>query len=212
MIFGDEDTVKSWLVEDLGVTAGALRRLDELCALLAEENLRQNLVSQASLQDVWVRHIADSAQLLRHVPRESRPAWLDLGTGAGFPGMVVAICRPDLEVTLVESRTRRVEWLTSACRTLGLRCRIWGQRLERMTTAPFGAISARAFAPLERLIELSARFSTPDTIWLLPKGRGGQMELQAMSPKIQGMFHVEQSVTDPEAVLLIGHGKPGAKR
>ncbi|OYX65656.1 MAG: 16S rRNA (guanine(527)-N(7))-methyltransferase RsmG [Sphingomonadales bacterium 32-64-17] len=185
-----------------------MERFARFLTMLEGENERQNLVSTASLTDAWTRHIADSLQLLDHVPRETSP-WLDMGTGAGFPGLVVALARPDLEVVLVESRKRRVEWLETVCRQFGLsKCRVVGARLETISSFPAGVISARAFAPLEKLLRLSARFSTPDTTWLLPKGRSAAQELNEQSQAIQAMFHVEQSATDPEAAIIIGHGRP----
>jgi 16S rRNA (guanine527-N7)-methyltransferase len=179
-------------------------RLERLVALLSEENERQNLVAAASLAQVWQRHIADSAQLLVHVPRETSSPWLDLGTGAGFPGLVVAALRPECEVLMVESRVRRAEWLERARIALGLeRARVLGMKLEAVPDRKVCVISARAFAPLPRLLALSARFSTADTLWLLPKGRSAQQELDAES-RFRHMFHVEQSLTDPQAGIIVG--------
>lgn len=187
---------------------GVIDRMERFVSMLAEENARQNLVSSASLEQVWSRHIADSLQLLDHVPRETSP-WLDLGTGAGFPGLAIAIALPDTEVVMVESRKRRVEFLQNVCNTLGLHhARVIGSRLETAASFDAAIISARAFAPLEKLLELSARFSTPSTAWLLPKGRSAAQELHSQSPAIQAMFHVERSATDPDAALLVGKGKP----
>ena len=109
-----EESARDWLRALPECDDAAVDRLQRFIALLAEENTRQNLVSAASLDEVWRRHIVDSAQLLAHVPRGTSP-WLDLGTGAGFPGMVVAALRPDCEVLMVESRTRRTEspWASS---------------------------------------------------------------------------------------------------
>lgn len=185
----------------------AMAQLDELSSALAIENKRQNLVSAASLDTVWQRHIADSLQLLKHVPRGTSP-WLDLGTGAGFPGLAIAIARPDTEVVLVESRARRIDWLEGMIDRCGLEnCRVEGRRLEHVEAFPGRVISARAFAPLERLLRLSARFSTPDTVWLLPKGRSAAQELQEQPEKVRKMFHVEQSLTDEAAKILVGKGK-----
>jgi len=191
----------------LGCDRSAIRRLELLVQMLGEENIAQNLVSAASLPDVWVRHIADSAQLLT-VPRETSSSWLDLGSGAGFPGLVIAALDPGIPVTLVENRARRIAWLRKAADALGLgNVNIAGQRLEVLPTAAAGVISARAFAPLPRLIVLSARFSTSQTTWLLPKGRNVAIELAQMSKSIQTMFHVERSLTDSDAFVLIGRGR-----
>lgn len=202
-MIADEEDARAWLRRMPEGDAAAMARLERLVELLAEENQRQNLVSAASLQEVWRRHIADSAQLLPRVPRGTA-SWLDLGTGAGFPGLVVAALRPECEVLLVESRRRRIDWLERVCKELELgRAKVVGMRIEDVPTRHVGAISARAFAPLDRLLDLSARFSTSDTIWLLPKGRSAQQELQML----QGwnhMFHVEQSLTDPEAGVIVG--------
>jgi 16S rRNA (guanine(527)-N(7))-methyltransferase GidB len=199
-----EDEARDWLRALPECDAKAEARLEQLIGLLREENTRQNLVSSASIEHVWLRHIVDSAQLLNHVPRETSGLWVDLGTGAGFPGLVVAALLPDLEVVMVESRARRIEWLERARIAMGLeRASVAGVRLEMLDTRVASVISARAFAPLDRLVALSQRFSTSDTVWLLPKGRSAQQELQDLR-EWRHMFHVEQSVTDPHAGIIVG--------
>ncbi|QGN54893.1 16S rRNA (guanine(527)-N(7))-methyltransferase RsmG [Novosphingobium sp. Gsoil 351] len=209
MTLASEGEARDWFGSVLGCDAATLARLDRLVELLRAENMLQNLVSDTSLAQVWVRHLADSAQLI-HVSREtSRGTWLDLGSGAGFPGLVVALCRPAGEVILVESRNRRIAWLESAIDRLSItNARVFGGKLEAMETIPAATISARAFAPLARLIALSARFSTSQTQWLLPKGRKGRQELLEMPNTVKSMFHVEQSLTDPDSVILVGRGVP----
>ena len=168
-MLASETEARAWLAAR---HADATARLDLLVAALAEENGRQNLVSRPSLESVWQRHIADSAQLL-HVSRETLPvgAWLDLGSGAGFPGLVVAALEPERPVTLVDSRRLRTEWLTRAAGLMGLsNVEVVLSRVEDLPDRQWQVISARAFAPLDRLLDVAARFSTPDTLWLLPKG------------------------------------------
>jgi 16S rRNA (guanine527-N7)-methyltransferase len=184
-----------------------MARLDRLAAMVIEENARQNLIAKTSQATLWLRHLADSAQLL-DVSRGTGP-WLDLGTGAGFPGLVIAAMRPDMEVVLVESRKKRVDWLARAAADLGLpKCRIEGRRLEHVETFAARTISARAFAPLNKLFALSARFSTRDTLWLLPKGRSAVQEVASLPAEVAKMFHVEQSITDLEAGIVTGTGRP----
>lgn len=200
----NEEEARDWLRGLPECDDMAMERLTLLVEMLAEENQRQNLVSSASLDQVWMRHIVDSAQLLPHVPRETSLPWLDLGTGAGFPGLVVAAMRPECEVIMVESRNRRIEWLERARIAMGLeRARIVGSRLELVESQPCSVISARAFAPLEKLLALSSRFSTSDTIWLLPKGRSASQELDDLR-NWRHVFHVEQSLTDPQAGIIVG--------
>ncbi|QYU66800.1 protocatechuate 3,4-dioxygenase subunit alpha [Leptolyngbya sp. 15MV] len=201
-MIGDETSART-LVAQHGDAAG-IARLELLLARLTEENARQNLVAAATLPIVWQRHFADSAQLLVHVSRGTAP-WLDLGSGAGFPGLVIAALRPDDEVILVESRRKRINWLERMRAELGLtRCRIEGRRLELVETVPVAAITARAFAPLRDILDLSARFSTARTRYLLPKGRSAAQELTEMPKWIRRTFHVEQSLTDPEAGIVVG--------
>ena len=201
-----EEEARAYIEEKSG--ARAIRSLSVLSERLKDENQRQNLVAKGSLDHIWVRHFADSAQLLDHVPRETKGPWLDLGSGAGFPGLVLAVLRPEIEFVLIESRRLRVEWLERMSSELGLdNCRIEGCRLEQVTTVEAGIISARAFAPLAKLLRLSARFSTDDTRWVLPKGRSAAHEVQELPERESKMFHVEQSLTDQEAGIVVGRGK-----
>jgi len=202
-----EDEARAYLA---GVTdAEGMARLEAFAALVLAENQRQNLIAKATEPHIWQRHMADSAQLLENVSRETLGAnaggpWLDLGSGPGFPGLVIAILCPNMPVVLVESRGRRVEFLESAVTALDLRkCRVEGHRLERITPFAARAISARAFAPLSKLLSLSAPFSTSTTRYVLPKGRSAAQELEALKPSIRAMFHVKHSLTDPDAGIIV---------
>lgn len=216
MILHDEAEARTWFEALPEWNDAAAHRLAVLAAMLSAENQVQNLVAESSLSALWVRHFADSAQLLAHAPRETCSPWLDLGSGAGFPGLVIAILRPECEVVMVESRTRRIDWLRRAAEKLQLaNTSVAGCRLEALEARKFRAISARAFAPLPRLLDLSARFSTAETVWLLPKGRSARQELLDLTGW-NHMFHVEQSLTDPEAGVIVGtlagrSGKKGKK-
>lgn len=181
-------------------TSGRLRALQ---ALVVDENKRQNLVSAASIPEFWERHILDSVQLTHLVPPTAR-TWLDLGSGAGFPGLVAAIAG-FAHVTLVEQRTRRAEFLAHAIGALNLedRATVICSRLERVEARPFDVISARAFAPLGRLLDLAARFAAEETLWVLPKGKNAKTELDAVTPLWHGNFRLEPSVTDPAAAIIL---------
>lgn len=193
-------------------TPGALDRLDAFVAALASENERQNLVSASSLAQVWTRHIADSAQLLDHAPAE-QGEWLDLGSGAGLPGLIIAIMRPSWRVSLVESRKLRIEWLESQISSLELaHCAVLGRPLAAVESFRAGVISARAFAPLPRLIAAARRFSTSDTMWLLPKGRSAAQEVEQLPLRLRRMFHVEPSLTDADSGIVVGRIVEGTNR
>lgn len=185
----------------------AMDRLHRFAEILLAENRQQNLISRKSEDQLWVRHMADSAQLLRFVSRETSGPWLDLGTGAGFPGLVIAALRSEMPVILVESRARRVAFLSDCIEALELRnCEVWGARLEVVEPFEASVISARAFAPLPKLLSLSAAFSTRRTTYLLPKGRSAVQECAELPRKTRELFHVEQSVTDEEAGIIVGKG------
>ncbi|MBA4163728.1 MAG: 16S rRNA (guanine(527)-N(7))-methyltransferase RsmG [Erythrobacter sp.] len=205
-MIADEDGARRYVaaMADTSADTNAMDRLDRLVAALLEENQRQNLISRPSEAAIWLRHIADSAQLLRFVPRETFGPWLDLGTGAGFPGLVIAVLRPDQPVVLVESRPLRAQWLSRMASELALdHCRIEARRIEAVEAFAARVISARAFAPLPRLLDLSARFSTAETSFLLPKGRSAAQELSALPAGARALFHVEQSLTDPDAGIIV---------
>ena len=203
----DEDEARAY-VASLTDAAG-MARIEAFAALVLAENQQQNLIAKATEPHIWQRHIADSAQLTQNVSRETFGAnaggpWLDLGSGPGFPGLVIAALHPNMPVVLVESRARRVAFLESCIAALGLhKCRVEGQRLERITPFPVRAISARAFAPLDKLLTLSAPFSTRQTAYVLPKGRSAAQELETLKPSIRAMFHVKHSLTDPDAGIIV---------
>ncbi len=202
-MIASEDDARAFVAKRCSAEAFAV--LESYVEHLRREAENQNLVSRNSLDAVWSRHIADSAQLLDHVPR-GNANWLDLGSGAGLPGLVIAIMRPDIAVTLVEARRKRSAWLEYLCAKLAIRApRIIGAKLETMLNERFDVISARAFAPLQRLLDLAGRFADERTIWLLPKGRSAVEELATLAPEAQKGFHVEPSITDDHAGILVGN-------
>ncbi|HEX8257113.1 MAG TPA: 16S rRNA (guanine(527)-N(7))-methyltransferase RsmG [Allosphingosinicella sp.] len=200
----DEDEARQRLIGEFGVPRETLARLKLFVNYLAAENERQNLVSRASLDEVWSRHILDSAQLLSFAPR-SVGSWLDLGTGAGFPGLIVAALRRDIAVTMVEARRLRVAFLEAAADILRLRpdTIIRCAKVEQVESAPFDVISARAFAPLDRLLALGERFATANTRWILPKGKNAKTELDAAESLWQGSYRIEPSLTDADAGIIV---------
>jgi 16S rRNA (guanine527-N7)-methyltransferase len=206
-VIRDEQSARLWLTDELGVSRETMDLLERLNAFVVAEAAQQNLVAASTLDHMWQRHIVDSAQLLQFGTPQAGEHWIDLGSGAGFPGLVIALIAP-CDVTLVESRGLRIAYLERAIDHLGMsgRVTVAGMPLDRMETCAADYISARAFAPLLRLLDGAARFSTENTRWLLPKGRNARAELESVSSAWQRVFHVEQSLTDADAAILVGTG------
>jgi 16S rRNA (guanine527-N7)-methyltransferase len=190
------------------VSRETFERIEAYAALLQEESKRQNLISASTLEDFWRRHILDSAQLVRFEPHDGA-SWVDIGSGAGLPGVVIA-CIVSGPVTLVEPRRLRAEFLHKVCDSLYLRSTVVQGKAER-AGGKYDVITARAVASLAQLLEISAHLSTRKTVWAVPKGRSAERELVEAQQSWQGVFHVERSVTDPESFIVVGTGV-GAKQ
>jgi 16S rRNA (guanine527-N7)-methyltransferase len=185
-----------------GVSRETLSRLKAYVGLLQDWNARHNLVSEASLADVWQRHIWDSAQLARYIP-EGAQTLADLGSGAGFPGLVLAeLLRDRTQVTLFESTAKKCAFLEAVRERLGLNSKIRNERMEASVQAPFDVVTARACAPLEKLLGYAQNFTRPGSVCLFLKGQNLAVELtQARkSWKIEALEH--QSLSDASGRVL----------
>ncbi|MGM0585166.1 MAG: 16S rRNA (guanine(527)-N(7))-methyltransferase RsmG [Pseudomonadota bacterium] len=189
----------------LGVSRETSERLEALVDLLRKWGSRINLVGRRTLDDVWVRHIEDSAQVFFLAPPHAR-SWIDLGSGGGFPGLVVGALaqefNPELDLTLVESDARKCAFLAAASREMGISPTILAKRIETLGSGSFDVISARALAPLDQLLAMSERFAHARTVRLFPKGENVASELTAARKH----WHIEHcshpSATDAKAVIL----------
>ncbi len=170
--------------------------------LIRSETSRQNLISASTLDSVWDRHILDSAQLVRFEPSDGA-SWVDIGSGAGLPGIVIALLVSG-PVLLVEPRRLRAEFLERIAEELGLqeRVSVACSKVERVR-GRFGAITARAVAKLERLFEISTHLSTRKTVWVLPKGRSAESELAEARRNWHCDAEIVPSRTDPESRILV---------
>ena len=185
------------------VSRETLEKLEAYSALLREESERQNLVSATTLSSLWDRHILDSAQLVRFEPHNGA-SWVDIGSGAGLPGIVIA-CLVTGPLALIEPRRLRAQFLHKVVESLALNVDVIATKVER-TQGEYDVITARAVAKLAELLEISAHLSTRKTVWALPKGRGAERELAEARRTWQGAFHVEQSVTDAESFIVVATG------
>lgn len=188
----------------LNVSRETLDRLSSFAALLEKWNPRINLVSRNSLSDLWTRHIADSVQLFDCVAPEGH--WVDLGSGGGFPGLIVAIlaadAAPDLRVTLIESDQRKSAFLRAAARETGATCTVIAERIEAVQPQQADVLSARALADLEALLGFADRHLKRSGVALFPKGVTWQKELDAARQRWKFKGQPITSITDPEAVIL----------
>lgn len=184
------------------VSRGTVVMIERFVELLRAESKRQNLVSETTLDSLWDRHILDSAQLVRFEPSEGA-SWLDIGSGAGLPGMVIAMLVSG-PVLLAEPRRLRAEFLQRTIAELGLgpRVSVAAARAEAIS-GKFDVITARAVAPLGRLLKISTHLSTGNSLWVLPKGRSAQSELAEARRNWHCDSKIVPSITDPASGILV---------
>jgi 16S rRNA (guanine527-N7)-methyltransferase len=183
-----------------GVPRETAEQLERYAALLTQENERQNLIASSTLPQIWTRHIADSLQLLEHAPTGWR-RWVDIGSGGGLPGIVIAIAS-ERHVTLVEPRRLRRAFLDQVAIEL---------QLPNVTTYPSvvaaesqaDVIRARAVAKLDDLFGIGQPAARAETTWILPKGRSADRELAEARNTWHGRFRLVASLTDAEAQIVI---------
>jgi 16S rRNA (guanine527-N7)-methyltransferase len=166
--------------------------------MVIAENEHQNLISLNSVLEFDLRHIADAAQL-RTLRRPG--SWCDIGSGAGIPGMVIAILGDD-PVTLVEPRRLRAQFLCRAAAELGIDVEVVQQKAEQFA-GQFDNITARAVADTSKLFAMTQHLAHRGTRWILPKGRSAKKELEAAQQSWQGSFTLVPSRTSDEAMILV---------
>jgi len=197
------------------ISRETLDRLKTYAQLLVRWQKTINLVAPSTLSDFWHRHFADSAQLWRYRPPEAR-VWLDIGSGAGFPGLVLAILGAEAGAThhiLIESDSRKAAFLREVGRETGITVDILGMRIENPQTcakvSAVDCITARALAPLPRLLEMSAPYFSPSTLGLFLKGRDVAVEIEQAAESWRFAYELKPSVTDRDArVVLLKALKP----
>jgi 16S rRNA (guanine527-N7)-methyltransferase len=188
------------------VSRETMAKLAELEGLVQRWSPVINLVSRSSLADLWGRHIADSAQLMGFCPPQAR-FWADVGSGGGFPGLVVAILaaeeRPDLRFALVESDQRKATFLRQAASGLNLPVEVIAERVESLADLGADVLSARALAPLTDLLGLAASHLARNGVAIFPKGR--QHFAEIADAQKSWLFDVERypSLSDGAAAILV---------
>jgi 16S rRNA (guanine527-N7)-methyltransferase len=183
-----------------GVSRETLARLEAYAGLLREWSARINLVGATTLGDLWRRHFLDSAQLLPDVPAGTQ-SLIDLGSGAGFPGLVLAISGVK-GVELIEADSRKCAFLREAARIAAAPVTIRNMRIEAVPPHVVDVVTARGCAPLDRLLPLAQRFIGPGTICLFPKGERAAQEVTAASQAWTMDLTCHDSHTDPRGIIL----------
>ncbi len=179
-------------------------RLERLVAALDRWQATTNLVASSTLEAVWTRHIVDSAQLVALAP-DAATVWVDFGSGAGFPGLVVAAQRPDMRFHLVESNGKKAAFLREAARAMGVEVLIHGARVEAVVGSAVTSadvVSARALAPLDDLVRMAAPLLKTGAIGLFPKGREAQSELTVTAKSWTVETSLHPSLTEPDARIV----------
>jgi 16S rRNA (guanine527-N7)-methyltransferase len=189
-----------------GVPRETIALFDLYANLLADWQTRMNLVGPSTLPFVWNRHFADSAQLLTLVGRGR--SWLDIGAGAGFPGLVLAILDGDARFTLVESISKKCRFLQEAAGALGVldRVTIVNQRIEELKRQKFDIITARALANLAQLFDWGLPYAGSGTRWILPKGARAAGEIELADRHFTFDHELLPSLTDPDARIVLASG------
>jgi len=183
------------------VSRETLDRLKRYAELLADWNTRHNLVSDRSMADVWKRHFWDSAQIVDLVPARAKTL-VDLGSGAGFPGLVLATLRPELRITLLEATRKKYDFLKVVARELDLKADIRNERIEDVAPERFDVITARACAPLPQLLSYAQRFWARGSRALLHKGQNLASELTEAHKSWRIQVEQHSSRSDPSGIIL----------
>ncbi|MES2472789.1 MAG: 16S rRNA (guanine(527)-N(7))-methyltransferase RsmG [Pseudomonadota bacterium] len=196
MLFGPEE-----FQAKTGVSRETLARLKAYADLLTDWNARHNLVSKNSLAELWERHMWDSAQLAPLVPAGAR-SLADLGSGAGFPGLVLAAMLPDVAVTLHEATAKKCAFLQVTADRMGLHVTIENARMEDLRRRAFDVVTARACAPLPLLLEYAHSFMGPNSVCLFLKGQNVGSELTEAAKCWNMKFSQVASQTDPSGAIV----------
>ena len=198
------------LEELLPVSRESIHKLGIYESLVKKWQPAQNLVAPKTLNEIWLRHIADSAQIFANYPQARH--WIDLGSGAGFPGLVTAVLLAqdgeNYSVDLIESNGRKASFLRTVARELGLKVTVHNDRIEKVLSGwekPVDAISARALTSFANLCDFVHPFVSEDCAGVFHKGRDFDRELEEASVRWNVDLVQKQSRTDPDARIVILH-------
>lgn len=160
-----------------------------------------NLVSPASLPEMWERHFLDSGQLVSQLPA-GRLRLVDFGSGAGFPGLVLAVMRPDLDVHLIESDQKKAVFLMEVSRVTETPVTVWPKRVGDVDGLNVDVVTARALAPLDELLDMTLLHVKPSGMGLFMKGADAKAELETARKSFDFQAEIQSSLTSSEGAIV----------
>lgn len=201
----DQENARNVLINKLNVSVEAFDDLTILVKLLVKWNKVINLIGKSTVEDVWQRHIIDSVQIWQHRP-DNLKTWVDIGSGGGFPGLVLAILAkhdvPQAKFYLIESDIRKCAFLKNVSRETFLNTEILSERIENVQYLQSDVVSARALAPVDKLFELSCHFLTDKAFCLFLKGKGCDKEIEKALESWRFQSETTKSISDDTGVIL----------
>lgn len=193
-------------IEKYNVSRETIADLETFQTLVLEWNNKFNLISKSSEKDIWNRHIVDSLQLVEYIQNKNNTIY-DFGSGAGFPGIVLAIYAKnnslDWQITLVESIRKKANFLSEVKNKLNLNIEIINDRIENLKIKKTDTITSRALGSLEKLFEYVFPFFKKDTKLIFPKGASWQTELKKAQTNWLFNYKDYPSITNNESVILV---------
>ena len=199
-----EKEVHSILLNKLNFNQDALYKLDVFCREVVSYNQKFNLISKSTVEKIWDRHVLDSAQLVKFIDFEDNSSLSDLGTGAGFPGIVLAIYNrnPNFHVKLYEKSKVKTKFLSGLCKKININADIYENdfNVHEITS---NYVVSRAFKKLEEHIRISREIIKVDHKLIILKGRSAEEEIKKLNKDLNNSYTLEKSMTSPDSKILI---------
>ena len=199
-----EKEVKSVLINKLNFSQDSLYKIDIFCQEVIEYNKKFNLIAKSTIKDIWDRHVLDSAQLIKFINFKDYSSVSDLGTGAGFPGIVLAIFNKNkkFHVKLYEKSKVKTKFLAKLCEKLNIEAEIY-ENDYRSHNIDSEYIVSRAFKKLEEHIRISREIIKVRHKLIILKGKSAEEEIKKLNKTFNYSYSLEKSITDPESKIVI---------
>jgi 16S rRNA (guanine527-N7)-methyltransferase len=199
-----EKDVKSILLDKLNFSQDALYKLDSFCNEVINYNKNFNLIGKSTIENIWDRHILDSAQLVKYIDFKDKLSLSDLGTGAGFPGIVLAIFNrnPKFHVKLYEKSKVKTKFLSMVCQKLNIRASVYEDDYQTHNISS-NYIVSRAFKKLEEHIKISREIIKVSHKLIILKGKKAEIEIKELNNNFDYSYSLVKSITSPDSKIVI---------